>query len=70
MKIITPPRPPPLLNILLMLKGSLLIMCGFYFQLLYNENNNFLKDTTFLITFTKNNLRNNKGCNILERQSS
>lgn len=65
MKIITPPRPPPLLNILLMLKGLLLIMCGFYFQLLYNENTNFLKDTTFLITFTKNNLRNNKGCNIL-----
>lgn len=42
-------------------------MCGFYFQLLYNENINFLKDTTFLITFTKNNLRNNKGYNILDR---
>lgn len=66
-KIITLPKPPPLLNILQMLKWWLLIMCGFYFQLLYNENINFLKDTTFLITFTKNNLRNNKGYNILDR---
>lgn len=45
-------------------------MCGVYFQLLYNENINFLKDTIFLIIFTKNNLRNNIDYNIPESQSS
>lgn len=45
-------------------------MCGFYFQLLYNENVNLLKDITSLITFTRNKQRKSKYCNLPEDWNS